>query len=641
MSKSILQIWLLTALLVIDQQWYPNSNLFKSTWASTSLLCGNCNSQSNWYSQTISIGIAAVGLPGEGSSYETAQQNKSTGVGQGWYLLFFILLLSLVFVNWFAVKWWHRKYKSRIDERDNEVRTLELALAAKQGELALQQQLNTDLQSQREGFYSSICNELNNPLVTIKASVQSLIKETGSEAGQSAHAKRLVQNIIKLEHAIKQTLDLSKVDEHTEYAETTVHLSALTQVVCQQFQQKLEDKQVLLHCNIHNHFQVQGSEYELSLLLTNLLDNAAHYAPEDSDVYVCLKADGQRLKLSVADQGAGMDKEQLAQALRQQNRTQANSGKTHGLGLLMVNAIAQQHNATLDFKSEPGLGTIATVYFNSYQVEPQDALGSQHKPVCHAFFTHQQAPVIELDGPSGDSPKCLIVEGQADVQYYLSRCLNQYFSCRSVFDAATALEVTQDWQADVIVLESNLSDSTGFELLAELRKRFAGNAPNFILTSTQDSLKARLKALDLDVTAFLVKPFADELLLQTAIKLADKRLQKQDQSLVQDSVDFQPSRDAIFLAQLNTLITQNIGNCGFRFDDYFEQFALSKRQFYRRVSTLTRCTPKQYLIQKRLDYARHLLAEGVLLDNVAKRCGFKSAASFVKIYQAHFGEEIV
>ncbi len=79
----------------------------------------------------------------------------------------------------------------------------------------------------------------------------------------------------------------------------------------------------------------------------------------------------------------------------------------------------------------------------------------------------------------------------------------------------------------------------------------------------------------------------------------------------------------------------------FHFEDYFDSFSLSKRQFFRRVNALTRCTPKQYLIKKRLDLARHLLGKGVLLEKVTGKCGFRSSKSMMKLYEAHFNEKVI
>ncbi|MBE1298883.1 MAG: helix-turn-helix domain-containing protein [Alteromonadaceae bacterium] len=56
---------------------------------------------------------------------------------------------------------------------------------------------------------------------------------------------------------------------------------------------------------------------------------------------------------------------------------------------------------------------------------------------------------------------------------------------------------------------------------------------------------------------------------------------------------------------------------------------------------MTRCTPKQYLIERRLELAKYLLTNGLQITEVVERTGFKNINSFKKLYAVHFGHEII
>ncbi|BDX08569.1 hypothetical protein MACH26_40900 [Planctobacterium marinum] len=257
------------------------------------------------------------------------------------------------------------------------------------------------------------------------------------------------------------------------------------------------------------------------------------------------------------------------------------------------------------------------------------------------FFDLFQEPVLNKAGPETNSPKCLILDPCPEVQMSLTQTLSCHFNCIGMFCLVSGIKKVLEWQPDVLILDPVQGSENGFDLLSELAKSIDLHTLSIIVLTAQDTTKNRLRALDLDIQVFFKKPFDNAILLESAKRLHHAKRAQTLRQEIQENVSFQPSRDAVFLAQLNRLLETEIANPDFRFEDYFEQFSLSKRQFFRRVNNLTRCTPKQYLIQKRLELAKHLFARGCLIQDVTQRCGFKKPEALLKVYQAHFGEEPV
>jgi signal transduction histidine kinase len=90
----------------------------------------------------------------------------------------------------------------------------------------------------------------------------------------------------------------------------------------------------------------------LAQALSNLLDNALRYAPEQSEITVKLAQTDAGLCLSVRDQGPGVpeaDLTRLSQPFVTLDPSRTN--KNSGLGLALVAAIARMHGGTFEARN--------------------------------------------------------------------------------------------------------------------------------------------------------------------------------------------------------------------------------------------------------------------------------------------------
>lgn len=94
-------------------------------------------------------------------------------------------------------------------------------------------------------------------------------------------------------------------------------------------------------------------------LVENLVRNALD-ASEDGRVSLDATHDGTTLRLSVVDRGAGMDADTLARA-RDPFFTTKETGRGMGLGLFLVDSLAQELGGSLSIESTRGVGTTAVV----------------------------------------------------------------------------------------------------------------------------------------------------------------------------------------------------------------------------------------------------------------------------------------
>jgi signal transduction histidine kinase len=107
---------------------------------------------------------------------------------------------------------------------------------------------------------------------------------------------------------------------------------------------------------------VEANRPSLVQVLVNLIRNAAQAVQPGGRVRIALVPAGdagEKVRLSVTDDGAGMTPEESAKAFEPFYTTRPGIGI--GLGLPIVQGIVERHGGSLELVSTPGKGTTVTV----------------------------------------------------------------------------------------------------------------------------------------------------------------------------------------------------------------------------------------------------------------------------------------
>jgi signal transduction histidine kinase len=109
---------------------------------------------------------------------------------------------------------------------------------------------------------------------------------------------------------------------------------------------------------------MEGDRELMEYAVFNLLTNAVKYSEHDTQVTVACRAQSAQLRLSVKDQGIGMDAKELRQIFQKFYRTkraEASGEAGTGIGLSIVEQIVRHHGGKMEVTSAPGQGSCFTV----------------------------------------------------------------------------------------------------------------------------------------------------------------------------------------------------------------------------------------------------------------------------------------
>src|SRR6202035_3657297 len=103
--------------------------------------------------------------------------------------------------------------------------------------------------------------------------------------------------------------------------------------------------------------------------------------------------------------------------------------------------------------------------------------------------------------------RVLIIEDEKRIQDFLSRGLESAgYVVDTAGDGNTGVEMVHATEYDLIILDLNLPDMDGLQVLQKIRNRKM--SPPVLILSARDAVDDRVKGLELGADDYLVKPFA-------------------------------------------------------------------------------------------------------------------------------------
>ena len=102
-------------------------------------------------------------------------------------------------------------------------------------------------------------------------------------------------------------------------------------------------------------------------VLLNLVGNAIRYSPEGAQVWIRTELEGTRARITVADQGEGLDEAQQGRAFAKFERLGRSGDGGSGLGLYISRRLAEAMDGTLTVESAKGQGARFTLELPTFK----------------------------------------------------------------------------------------------------------------------------------------------------------------------------------------------------------------------------------------------------------------------------------
>ena len=222
---------------------------------------------------------------------------------------------------------------------------------------AMFERLDSSFEAERQ-FTSDVSHELRTPMAVIMAQCEYLLEKQRSTEEYEDAIKLIQRQSKKMTNLITDMLAFARLEFQIDSFEMhKVNLTKLVSAVCEDMAQ-IQDKNITLTWKTDDDVFIAGNEHLLTRLLSNLIGNAYRYGKNNGYIFVELSESPEQVVLSVKDNGIGIsseDQKNIFQRFYRADKSRASKGT--GIGLAMVNEIAELHKGTISVNSILGEGS--------------------------------------------------------------------------------------------------------------------------------------------------------------------------------------------------------------------------------------------------------------------------------------------
>lgn len=378
-------------------------------------------------------------------------------------------------------------------------------------------------------FLSRTSHELRTPLAATLGFAQLLQREATTEA-QSEYVGHILTASRHLLDLINEVLEIARIEQgRLGLSLEPVRVADVVAECLELIQPQAEERSITVHASPEScPGHVQADRQRLLQVLLNLLSNAVKYNRVAGSVTVgCEAVEGGRLRISVSDTGLGIPPEKQALAFAPFERLGAERAGVEGtgLGLALSQGLVEAMGGSLGMESLPGQGSTFWILLPATPapVDLGALAGARDEAQPHA------------SGP-GQSAVLYIEDNASNMR--LMEHLISYRTGTVLLPAdrgATGLQLAREHQPGLVLLDLNLPDMAGLDVLRQLRADPRTAGIPVVVLSADATYQSMQRLLDAGANAYLTKPFElDDFLAMLDRLLGSRRVPSEEDDAVGD-----------------------------------------------------------------------------------------------------------
>ena len=218
-----------------------------------------------------------------------------------------------------------------------------------------------ELDAMKSDFLAAMSHDFRSPLTVVRGALEILRSERPGtlNATQRELASRAARNVHRLEEFSEDLLEMARIEHGAVLLERAeIDACALVREVVDDYRPVAEERHqdLRLECGT-DAVTISADTGRLRRAIGNLVSNAIKFAPVGSPIVLRAGRDGAGFRLSVTDNGPGVDgdeRDRIFEKFSRGRRTEATAGA--GLGLSIARSLVELHGGSVRYEDANGGG---------------------------------------------------------------------------------------------------------------------------------------------------------------------------------------------------------------------------------------------------------------------------------------------
>jgi len=221
------------------------------------------------------------------------------------------------------------------------------------------------LLKQKDEFINQLGHDLKNPLGPL-INLIPLLEEQETDSTKKEWLTVLHRNADYMKNLVVKTLELAVLNSpNTKFSIEVMNLFKEVDQIIENKKILFDENKIRISNKIDHKLSIKADRLRLEELLTNIFENSVKYSQDDYRITIDAEQTNDFVKISIADKGIGMTKEQIERIFDEFYKADSarHDIKNTGLGMSICKRIVEKHGGNIWVES-PGPGKGITVFFS-------------------------------------------------------------------------------------------------------------------------------------------------------------------------------------------------------------------------------------------------------------------------------------
>ncbi len=233
--------------------------------------------------------------------------------------------------------------------------------------LEKENQVLHEVEELKTNFIQLVTHDLKTPVARIQGLTEQLRRSLGNHL--RSEDSDLIEHMLSANHELNNfigsLLELTKLDSQgLRVSLQSKDVNPLLEAVISKHRFNAGSKKISIETDFEPLFPIRIDAELISKVLSNLIDNAIKYSPENTTVRISTRESGDRVTITIQDQGVGIPESEMPNLFSRFYRVKNDNTyrvKGTGLGLYLSRYFIEAHQGSIEVYSTEGHGTTFTI----------------------------------------------------------------------------------------------------------------------------------------------------------------------------------------------------------------------------------------------------------------------------------------